>query len=87
MEKDCQPPHQSKIGGGGRKGILSQLFDVKPMKETGDLDMERIIKIKKTLNLRGELTNKENKQRKEAVRIPVIPYSRDMEDYVLILNK
>ncbi len=67
-----------------RKRILSQLFDVRPMKETGDLNMRKIERVKETLNLRGELTDKEEGLRREAVKIPVI--TRDTEDYILLLD-
>lgn len=35
-----------------RKHILSQMFDVKPMKEDGNLHLEKITKVKKCLNLK-----------------------------------
>jgi len=81
-----------------RKRIFKQLFDIRPTSKAGELDTEKIFKVKKTLNLRGEFTDREARVRREAVKIPVIlaPSSfpeenlvgtRDTEDYFTLLRK
>ena len=49
------------------KRILSQLFDVKPMKNSADLDWEMIKKADKVLNLKNVVTKKEIHIRREAL--------------------
>lgn len=49
------------------KRILSQLFDIKPMKDSVDLDWEKIKKVERIISLRGKTTAKEMQARREAL--------------------
>jgi len=48
--------------------ILTALFDVRPVTDQGNLDIERIKKIETILDLKEERTKQENKQRKKAIK-------------------
>lgn len=48
-----------------RKHILSQMFDVKPMKEDGNLHVEKIGSVKKCLNLKPDKNNFKEKEKVE----------------------
>ena len=49
--------------------ILTALFDIKPVTDQGNLDIERIEKIETILDLKKRKTKQENKQREEAIEI------------------
>ena len=49
------------------KRILSQLFDIKPMKDSADLDWDKIKKVKSVVSLRGKMTENELQMRREAL--------------------
>ncbi len=51
----------------GKKHILSTLFDVRPVTERGDLDMEKIDRISRVLDLKEKKTRDEDGQREKAV--------------------
>jgi len=48
------------------QNLPRQLFDIQPTKENGDLNMEKIQRVKKVLDLRGKLTPKEKYQKEKA---------------------
>ncbi|MBL7155461.1 MAG: DUF4012 domain-containing protein [Candidatus Portnoybacteria bacterium] len=52
--------------------ILTALFDVRPVTDQGNLDIERIKKIETILDLKEGRTKQENKQRDEAIEIKKI---------------
>jgi len=47
--------------------VLSALFDIRPVTERGDLDMEKIKQVTEVLDLKGKKTKSEDKQREKAV--------------------
>ena len=49
--------------------ILTALFDVRPVTDQGNLDIERIEKIETVLDLKEGRTKQEDKQREEAIEI------------------
>jgi len=49
--------------------ILTTLFDIRPVTDQGDLDIEKIKKIKMILDLKEGRTEQENKQREKAIEI------------------
>ena len=49
--------------------ILTALFDVRPVTDQGDLDIEKIKKIETVLDLRERKTKREDGQRKDAIEI------------------
>lgn len=55
--------------------ILTTLFDVRPVTDQGNLDIERIKKIETILDLRERKTKQENRQREEAIEINPAPLS------------
>jgi hypothetical protein len=55
-----------------RKKILSALFDVRPIKSDGDLDMAKIQQTHRILDLRGLKSNEEENRRERALRLEAL---------------
>lgn len=53
------------------KRITSGLFDIRPVTDTGDLDIERIKQVKAILNLRQAKTGQETEQRGKALKVEI----------------
>jgi hypothetical protein len=60
-----------------RKRILAALFDVRPVTERGDLDLDRIRQVKKIIDLKDFGTKEEIKQRERALKIEVVDPERE----------
>ena len=54
-----------------QKRILAALFDIRPVTNTGDLDIEKIEQVETVLNLREAKTGQEDQQRTRAVKIEI----------------
>jgi hypothetical protein len=48
------------------KNLSSNLFDIRPTKKDGSLDIKKIQRVKKVLDLRGEMTPREQHQKQKA---------------------
>lgn len=55
----------------GKKRIFGQMFDVRPVKETGDIDVDKILKVMSIASLKDIRTQREDRERKRALKIPL----------------
>jgi hypothetical protein len=64
--------------------ILSALFDVRPVTQRGDLDIERIKRIEKILNLREAKTHEETKRRDKAIKVKLVDQGAGRERIIAV---
>lgn len=65
-----------------RKRIISALFDVRPVTERGDLDLDKIRQVKKVIDLKDFGTKEEVKQRERALKIEVVDPEREEAELI-----